>query len=177
MDDEETETIENPDAEEENALDEENQGDTEESEDKKDPELQKAIQARDRAKRKMRELQQELDKLKNKDTEEADPVAEANTKIVRTAAHGILRGLGVESKEDRIEVLNLLRLDDIDVDADGADEDAIEERIEKLREVLGAKPSSPGRNVPRSVKPNRGTKETNSDPDKARYARILGTRG
>lgn len=138
----------------------------------KDPELQKAIRRRDRALAEARRLKRELEARDKKD--DVDPVAEANQRLVRTAAHGVLRGLGVEDKEDRVEILNMLNLSDIDVDDDGADEDAIEEKVELLRRVFGAKSSSPGRNAPRSVKTKRNEKETTTDPDKARYRRILG---
>jgi len=172
--DETEETTEDDKAGDDSDDDDDDSGDTEDDKGaKKDPELVKAIKARDRAKNEARRLRAELDKSKKPDDDEPDPVAEANVKIVRTAAHGILRGLGIEDKDDRVAVLDLLRLDDVTVDKDGADEDEIEERIENLRSILGAQRKTTAR-VPRTVKGNRETKETNSDPDKKRYARILG---
>lgn len=154
---------------------EENEEDEKDPEKKpKDPELEKAIKARDRVKAENRRLKAELAASAKKDDDDApDPEKVADTKIVRTAAHGILRGLGIEDKDDRVAVLDLLRLDDVSVDADGADEDEIEERIDRLRDILGG-PKSRTARVPRTVKANRETKETNTDPDKARYRRIMG---
>ncbi len=166
---------ENEDEDSEDEDSEDDGDDSEKEEDKPNPELAKAIARRDRAISEARRLRKELDE-KNKKDEEKDPVAEANGRLVRTAAHGVLRGLGVESKEDRIEILDMLNLSDIDVDEDGADEDAIEEKIDLLRRAFGAKSGAPGRTRPNSVKSKRETKETNSDPDAARYARIIGRR-
>jgi hypothetical protein len=153
----------------------------EESEEKteKDPELQKAIRRRDRAIAENRKLKAQLaekEKAEKKD-DEPDPVAEANSRLVRTAAHGVLRGLGVEDKSDRVEILDLLNLSDVDVDDDGADEDAIEEKIETLRRVFGAD-GKPTRRVPRttSAKDKGGNSKDTTDPDAARYRRIIGRR-
>lgn len=170
-DDDKPDTDDDPEGDD----DDDDSGDDKDKDGKKDPELVKAIRARDRAKREARRLRAELDKNKKTDDDEPDPEQKANEKIVRTAAHGILRGLGIEDKEDRIAVLNVLRLDDIDVDSDGADEDAIEERIEELRSILGVQKSRTAR-VPRTVKTKRESKDTTTDPDAARYRRIIGSR-
>ncbi len=165
------------------AGDDENDGDDDDSGDdsdddakdgdKKDPELAKAIRRRDRAIATARRLKAELEAATKKDDDKPDPVAEANNRLVRTAAHGVLRGLGVDSKEDRIEILDMLNLSDVEVTDDGADEDMIEEKVELLRRVFGAKPGAPGRTPPRTVKTRRDSKDTTTDPDAARYKRIL----
>lgn len=170
-DDDETDTGTDDDADDDSD-DDDDSGDAD-KDSKKDPELAKAIRTRDRIKRENRRLKAELEAKNKKDDDAPDPVAQANTKLVRTAAHGVLRGLGVESKEDRIEILDMLKLDDVSVDDDGADEDEIEDRINLLRRAFGGKQTPPGRNVPRSTKKTTGGKDTQTDPDAARYRRIM----
>ncbi len=142
--------------------------------DKKETEFEKLKRRAARRDRELRRVQAELAQLRDKDKDDKpDPVAEANGRIVRTAAHGILRGLGVTDKDERAAVLDILRLDDIDVDDDGADEDAIEDRIDELRRILGAGgPTS--KRVPKTKTRDRGgNDDTPADPDRARYRRIL----
>lgn len=137
--------------------------------------LDKAIKRRDAALARARKAEAELAKTKEKE-EKDDPVAKANTRIVRTATHGVLRGLGIEDKADRESVLEVLRLDDIEVDDNGADEDAIEERINDLRRILGAGNGKATKRVPKGVdtRDKGGKGDTKTDPDEARYKRILG---
>jgi hypothetical protein len=166
--------------------DDKGDGDEDDADDKgeddkkeKDPELAKAIARRDRALARAKKAEAALaEATKKKDGDEPDPVKVAETKIVRTAAHGILRGLGIEDKEDRATVLDMLRLDDVEVDDDGADEDAIEERLADLRRILGGgKPAA--RKVPKttSTKDKGGSNGDTSDPDRARWQRIMGRTG
>jgi hypothetical protein len=146
---------------------------------KKDPELLKAIRARDRAKADLRKAREELAKASKKDGDDApDPVATANAKIVKSAARTVLAAAGVTDKTDQADVIAMIDLSDISVDDDGdPDEDEIEDRIEKLRSIFGAKEKAPGSRVPRTASARRkDTKETTSDPDASRYKRILGSR-
>lgn len=137
-------------------------------------ELDKAIRRRDRALADKRKLEAELAELKKgKDEKEADPVEVANRRLVTASARTVLAGLGIAEKADQKAVLEVLRLDDIDVDDEGPDEDAIEERIGELRRIFGGN-STNGKRVPRSVRTaDRGAGGGQSDPDAARYARIL----
>lgn len=174
----EDETPEN-DAPEDEDDDPEGEGDDkDEKDDKPKTDLQKAIERRDRALIRARKAEKALaDAKAEKDSKDKpDPVAAANSRLVRTAAHGVLRGMGVEDKNDRAAVLDMLNLSDIDVDDDGADEEAIEDRIEQLRSIFAPKSTVPGRTVPKTVKSKQSTKETTTDPDKARYRRIMGGR-
>jgi hypothetical protein len=156
---------------------EEDDSEEEESGDEKtktDPELEKAIRARDRAKATSRKLQEQLDAQKKKD-DKPDPVAQANRRLVTSSARAVLAAQGVTDKEDQKAVIAVLNLSDIEVDdEDGPDEDMIEERITDLRRIFGSKEKQSIR-TPRSTKSkDQGGAGGQTDPDKARYARILG---
>lgn len=137
----------------------------------------KRAAARDR---KLREAQAELAKLRAKEEgNEPDPVAQANARLVAASARTQLAAAGVTDREDQRAVIGLLRLDDIEVDADGdVDEEAIEERIERLRTILGTKTEKRERRTPRVDTRDKGagTKDTTTDADSQRYRRILGAR-
>lgn len=151
----------------------------EDEKEKKDPEVEKAIKRRDLAVKRAQKAEAELKKYKEKEKEEstADPVAKANARLIFASARTVLTGMGIADKEDQKEILSVLDFSDIDVDdEDGPDEDAISEKIEALRKAFGSVSEGGTRRVPRTVKTNKSTKETNTDPDKARYARIIGGR-
>lgn len=164
-------------SEEENEESEEDESEEEEEEEKpeKNPELVKAIRARDRAKAEARALREKLAEKEGKDDNEPSAEEKANAKIVRSSARALLAANGITEKDDQAEVLGMLNLSDIEVDSDGdPDEDEIEERIATLRRVFGG---APNRRVPKSSAKDRGgnSKET-TDPDAARYRRIIGAR-
>jgi hypothetical protein len=165
------------DADDKDDDDEDDDKDKKDKEKKPKTELDRAIARRDRALARARKAEAALaaaTKPKDDGDDKPDPVAEANGRIVRTAAHGILRGLGVTDKDERAAVLDILRLDDIDVDDDGADEDAIEDRIDELRRILGAGSGTATKRVPKTKTRDRGgNDDTPADPDAARYRRIL----
>lgn len=169
------------DADEDDADDaDEGEGGGEDDKDKKqqkNPELEKAIRARDRAKERARKLQEELDKTRQKD-EKPDPVAAANAKLVRAEAKSQLAALGVTDKDDVAAVLGVLKLDDIEVDEDGEpDSDTIEERVTELKRIFGGA-AEPKKRTPRSTstRDKGGNNRNTSDPDAARYAAFLGHR-
>jgi hypothetical protein len=143
-------------------------------------ELTKAIRRRDRAIARAREAESRLRDKDSKDGKEnePDPVAEANARLVRAEAKGILAAAGVTDREDQAAVLDVLHLADIEVDSRGdVDTDAIEERVQRLREILGgaAKNGRPPR--PRVDTRDRGRSgDSSADPDAARYKKFLGRR-
>jgi hypothetical protein len=145
-------------------------------EESSDPELQKAIKRRDRAlaeKRKLAARVAELEKQAEGKPED-DPVAKANVRLVNASARTILAGLGVTDRDDQKDVIAALNLSDVSVDDEGPDEDEISDRIERLRTILTGKETRS--RAPRTVRTaDRGgpDAETNSDPDKARYRRIM----
>jgi hypothetical protein len=145
---------------------------TEEEEGSKNPDLLKAIKARDRAKAQLRELRAEIEKANRKD-DAPDPVAEANSRVVRAEARSVLASAGVTDRDDQATILEVINLSDIDVDKRGdVDTEAIESRITELRRILGGS-APPRTRVPRTDTRDRGTKETTTDPDTQRYRDIL----
>jgi len=139
-------------------------------------ELDKAIRRRDRALAEKRKLAERIAELeKDKDTkDEVDPVTKANIRLVAASTRTILATGGVTDKDDQKTILAMLRLDDVEVDDDGPDEDLIEERIGELRRIFGG---APGKRRPASVSSrDKGGKDgATTDPDKLRYQRIMGT--
>lgn len=137
----------------------------------KNPDLAKAIKRRDRAIAEARRLKAELDKATKKD-EAPDPVAQANDRLVRSEVRTQLAALGVTEKADVKAVLEVIRLDGIEVDANGeVDEDEVEDRLGELRRIFGGKSTRQVPKVSTRDKGGNGTKKT--DPDAERYARIL----
>ncbi len=143
----------------------------------KDPELAKAIRRRDRALAENRRLKAQLaEKDKAKDDDKPDPTQAANSRLVRAEAKTQLAALGITDRDDQKAVLDVLRLDDIEVDGDGdVDVDAVEERISDLRRIFGVKEKET-RRVPRttSSRDKGGSGDKTSDPDRDRYRRIMG---
>lgn len=158
--------------------DEEKDGDDEEKDgDKPDSELARWKRRAQRRDRELRRAQAELAAAKKeKEGAEDDPVAKANKRLVTASARTILAGAGVTERADQQEVISLLNLSDISVDDEGPDEDEIEDRIDRLRSIFGAKSSAPGRTLPRTTKTkDKGSKDT-ADSDSQRYRRILGNK-
>lgn len=165
------ETEETSDSEEETEEAEGEEGSEESEGADKNPDLAKAIKRRDRAIAETRRLKAELDKVNKKDTE-PDPVAQANDRLVRSEVRTQLAALGVTEKADVKAVLEVLRLDGIEVDKNGdVDEDEIEDRLGELRRIFGSKATRQVPKVSTRDKGGNGTKKTDSDAD--RYARIL----
>ena len=135
--------------------------------------LQKTAERRDKALREAQAKIKELSGQQDKPTE-PDKDALANTKILRAEARSVLAGTGITDKDDQLAVLDVLRLDGIDVDDDGEpDTEELEERISKLRKAFGG--SAPAaRRVPRVDTRDRGGRTAEpADPDKARRLRFL----
>lgn len=147
--------------------------------------LAKAIKRRDAALRQLRQLKEENDRLKIGKEEETKPdaVALANGQLVKAEARTQLAALGITDRAAQRDVLDILNLDGVEVDDTGeVDSDAVEDRISRLAEVFGAlkaKEEEPKRRpAPRTSTKDRGAKTNEtSDPDAARYQRILGRRG
>lgn len=138
----------------------------------------KRASARDR---RLREAQAEIARLKAKEEggEEPDKETKANAKLVASAARTQLAAAGITDRDDQRAVIGLLRLDDIEVDEDGeVDEEALEERLAELRRILGAKGPAPAKRTPRVDTRDKGAggKPAETDPDSARFRRILGQR-
>jgi hypothetical protein len=155
-------------------------GEDDKPEDKTDPEVAKAVKRRDLALKRAQKAESELKKYKEKEAKEGedDPVAKANARLISASARTVLASAGVTDREDQKEVLAMLNLSDIDVDdTDGPDEDEIADRVERLRAIFSGG-AAPKKRVPGSVKPKDrgGSGGGNTDPDKARYARIMGGR-
>ena len=110
--------------------------------------------------------------------EKPDPLRAANLRLVNSEARAQLAALGITDKSEQKTVIGYLNLGDVSVDDDGdVDTDEIEERISALQKIFGGK--SQRRRPPRTDPRDRsggGSGPTNSDPDSARYARILGKR-
>lgn len=174
---------ENDDAEDEDDEDEGEAGDEEEEKEGdgkgKPDELKKAIARRDRALREKRKLQDELaaERAKNEKAEknEPDPVEKANTRLVRQATRTALAAAGVTDREDQKLVIDALNLSGISVDDDGVDEDDIEDRISELRRIFGGTGKASTKRTPRvDTRDKGGSNGNTTDPDAARYKRILG---
>lgn len=169
---------------EDEGTEEESEGTEEESGEDDPAALRKdrdsAIKRRDKALARARAAEKELAALRaakdGKESEEPDPVEEAHAKLVRSSARTALTAAGV-SKDDQADVLDLLNLSGVTVDARGdVDEDAVEDAVEVLRRAFGG--TSNGRRTrPRTDPRDRGSAGGKSDPDSERYARIIGGRG
>ena len=142
-------------------------------------EAYKKLQAKaERRERALRKAQDELAAIrKEKDGEgEEDPEVRANQKLIRASAKAVLAGAGVTDRAAQSEVLELINLADIEVDASGdPDEDEISERIERLRKALGAGPAKPAKRTPagRSATDRGGSSEGSLTPDQKRYRAFL----
>ncbi|HET9234919.1 MAG TPA: hypothetical protein VFP10_12330 [Candidatus Eisenbacteria bacterium] len=185
MAEDETREDEHEDEErEEDGAEDEREDEEDGAEEESDPaklraELTKAARRRDRALQRARDAEARLAKLENKDgKDEPDPVAEANGRLVRAEAKSVLAAAGVTDREDQAEVLGFLNLSDIEVDSRGdVDTDTLEERVQRLREIFAGTAASNGRRRPRVDTRDKGRAGGSaSDPDAARYKRILGRR-
>jgi hypothetical protein len=141
-------------------------------------ELDKAIKRRDRALADRRAAREELAKATKSKDDQPDPVAEANSRLVRAEAKSVLAAAGVTDKDDQAAVLDVLHLADIEVDSRGdVDTDAIEDRVARLREIFGGAASNGRRPRPRVDTRDKGRSgSSSSDPDSERYKRILNRR-
>ena len=118
---------------------------------KKDPELKRAFDARDREKAKRRELEKKLAELEEKlNPGKQDPIAAAHRKLVGAEARVVLTGRGFTDSDDQKVLLSYLKLDDIEVGPDGeVGGEGIAEQLDQLIEVVrkvtgaGRSPRSP----------------------------------
>jgi hypothetical protein len=156
--------------------DSDNEGD-EEDEDPPSSEAYKKLE--EKAKRReeaLRKAQRELKELRAKadgTDKDEDPETRANQKLVRASAKTVLAGIGVTDRADQAAVLEIIRLDDIEVDDAGdPDEDEISDRVERLRKALGVKAGKEQR-TPRRQTSDRGGNGGGTDPDSARYRAFL----
>lgn len=152
--------------------------DKEDEKDSKDEsELKKAIRRRDRALREKRALERELQEFRDKDKkkDDPDPVKVANTRLIRAEVRTQLASAGITEREDQKVILEILDLEGVSVGDDGdVDVDEIEDRIAELRRIFGGRAT---KRTPRVDTRDRGKdKDTNTDPDAARYRQILGRR-
>jgi FtsZ-binding cell division protein ZapB len=154
------------------------QGGSDDNEDEDPPstEAYKKLEAKARRREDaLRKAQAELKELKAKDSDTPEVSAEdrANQKLVRASAKTVLAGIGVTDRADQASILEIIRLDDIEVDDSGdPDEDEISDRVERLRKALGVK-ASKERRTPARQTSDRGGNGGNSDPDSARYRAFL----
>lgn len=159
--------------------DDKDEDDKDDKKDSDDTEVKKAIRRRDRAIREKRALQEELQKLrdKDKDKDTPDPAEVANQRIIRAEVRTQLASAGVTDREDQKAILDILNLSGISVDDRGdPDVDEIEDRIGELRRIFGGSAKTAKR-TPRVDTRDRGAdKDQKTDPDSSRYQRILGRR-
>lgn len=124
----------------------------------------------------LRRSQARIKELEAKDGDDKeDPEVVANRKLVRASAKAVLAGAGITDREAQKDVLELINLSDIEVDDAGdPDEDEITERIERLREALGAK-AKPAKRTPagRTTADRGGSRAAAVDPTSARMQAFL----
>lgn len=102
---------------------------------------------------------------------EADKLREG---MKRTAARTALVSAGVTDKADQATLLDVLKLDAVELDDDGEpDTDELETRLAELRRILGA--PAPGKRTPRVDTRDKGGRNMEpTNPDQARWRRIMG---
>lgn len=136
--------------------------------------LERTAQAR---KRERDEARRELARVRKEGQKEGepDPLQVANQRVVRASARAALASAGVPKDSIR-DVLDVIRLDGIDVDDSGeVDEEELAGRIDALRRALGG--GQPRQRGPRvDTRDRGGANGAPADPDAARYRRILGRR-
>lgn len=124
----------------------------------------------------LRERQAELAKLKGESEKPTEPTEADRLRqgMVRTAGRAVLAALDVKDRDDQSAILDAIRLDGIEVDETGeVDTEELESRIEKLRKILGA-PQPVKTPRPRVDTRDRGGRDVKpTDPDTARYQRII----
>lgn len=155
--------------------------DTDEPDDWTPPDRDAWTKLQEKAKRrdeKLREAQAKIRELEGKpeDSEpsEADKLRQG---MIRTAGRAVLAGSGITDKKDQSVLLDAIKLDGIEVDESGeVDTEALEDRLADLRRILGVGQAS-GRRVPRMDTRDRGGRDSEpTDPDSARYRRIMAQR-
>lgn len=150
------------------------QEDPKDSKKGQDPELAKAIKARDTAKAKAREYQDRIKDLEEKlNPGKKDPVAVANRRLVTAEARVAMTAKGITDPADQKAVIDFLGLDSVDVSDDGeVDGDAITERLETLARVFGK--NGGGKRTPRlDTRDLGGERGKPVDPAKARRLSML----
>lgn len=143
-----------------------------------DPELAKAIRTRDQAKAKARELQDRVKELEEKlNPGKADPVAQANRRLVAAETRTVLTAAGVKDPADQKALLGFLDLASITVGNDGeVDTDAIQDQVDTLISVAKklAGTGGGGKRTPRlDTRDLGGEKGKPADPAKARRMAML----
>jgi hypothetical protein len=138
--------------------------------------LQAKATRREDALRKAQARVKELEAKEKGDTPE-DPEVVANRKLIRASGKTVLAGLGVTDRAAQASVLELINLSDIEVDSNGdPDEDEIIERIERLRDALGAGQRQERRTPQRNTADRGGSRGGNTDPTSARMQAFLRNR-
>lgn len=142
--------------------------------------LQRTAARRDAALRKAHaELAEARKGQERKDPDPADdPVAKANTKLVKAEVRTALAASGITDRADQKDVLDALNLSGIEVDDDGPDPDQVADLIDTLRRVFGGKAGGAEkrteRRTPRvDTRDRAGSKGEPADPDAARYRNFL----
>lgn len=136
--------------------------------------LQEKAKRRDEKLREAQAKIAELEGPKDDAPSEADVLRQG---MIRTAGRAVLAGSGITDKKDQSTLLDAIKLDGIEVDASGeVDTEELETRLADLRRILGAG-QAPGRRVPRMDTRDRGGRDSEpTDPDAARYKRIMAQR-
>lgn len=132
----------------------------------------------------IRDLQAKIKKLEgDKDGDKApDPVAQANTRLVRAEARSVLAGAGITDRKDQGTVLGYLSLAGVEVSPDGdVNADAIQDIVDDLSRIFGGTKGTGAGDKKRTFRVDtrdKGSKVPPADPDSERYARFLrGQRG
>ena len=129
-------------------------------------ELDKVIAQRDKLKAKLREQDKPADKT---EPTESDKLRAA---LARTAGDSVLSAAGIADKADREALLSIPGLaDTLSVGSDGSvDTDALTDALDTLRRIFT--PKEQDRRAPKVIR--RPEDSGPSDPDSARYKRIMG---
>lgn len=141
-----------------------------------DPEVRKALQRRDAALKRAQKAEDDARKLREKyEPKDEDPEVKANRKLVRAEARVVLTKAGVTETDDQKVLMDVLALDDVDVDTDGAvDSDAIQERLDAILAVARKLTGPGGRRTPRvDTRDRGGEKEKPMDAAKRRRMEML----
>lgn len=161
---------------------EDEKDETEETEDekppedeKKDPELQKAIKRRDAALAQKKKAEEERDALREKyEKDKTDPVAVANSRLVKAEARTVLTAAGITDKGDQAAVMRYLDLASVSVGGDGdVDTADLEGRVEELRDIFGKKAKEPQKRTPRTDTRDKGGDKAKTLDDASRRRRAM----
>lgn len=139
--------------------------------------MERAAKKRDAAIAKAAKLEERLRELEGPKDDEPSEADKLRQGMIRTAGRAVLAGSGITDKKDQSVLLDAIKLDGIEVDESGeVDTEALEDRLADLRRILGAGQST-GRRVPRMDTRDRGGRDSEpTDPDAARYRRIMAQR-